>query len=90
MIPKKDRELKKRRGISFNDIIELFSNRYYLESNDEPYEGQWKAIGFVQGNLWTLIFDECSDDLGELRWLVTFWPAEKDEQERFYKCQKEK
>lgn len=88
--PDKDQELRKRRGIGFEEVAEVFSHPYYLEPNDEPYDGQWKAIGYVGSKLWTLVFDDCFDELGELRWLATFWPAEKDEQERFFTCQKEK
>ena len=83
--PEKDDELIGRRGIGFEEVMSLFLSPYYVEPNDTPYEGQWKAVGFVDRKLWTLIYEDLTDDIGPLRWLVTFWPSDKVEQERYFK-----
>lgn len=70
----KDAELKKRRGIGFMDVSKLFERKHLIALKTDDPE-QYFAIGWVKNKLWTVVFEDSEDDLGALRWLVTFWPS---------------
>lgn len=78
--PAKDAELRQRRGIGFDNVVEVFAGVHVVDMKSDDPE-QYRAIGWFQGKLWTIIFEDIEDDLGALRWLVTFWPATKSERE---------
>jgi len=86
--PAKDAELRQRRGgVGFDDVVEVFRGVHLVTlKNDDPE--QYRATGWCQGKLWTVIFEDIDDDLGTLRWLVTFWPATKNEREEYERAQK--
>lgn len=72
-----------RRGLSFIKIQEIFNRQYYLDQkNDDPE--QFRAIGFVDNKMFTLIFESREDDDGEYYHLITYWPSTKTEKELFY------
>ena len=70
----KNLELKfnsKRGGIGFNEVKELFNSPYVeLKKNDNPL--QMLAIGWVNTNLYSLVYEFREDDEGELLYFVTF------------------
>ena len=79
----KDAELKKRRGVGFEDVVSIFFKTHYWElKNDDPE--QYLAIGELDGRFWSVVYEEWEDELGELVWLVTFWPSTPKEVERYY------
>ncbi len=80
----KDAELQKRRGVGFEDVVSIFFNTHYWElKNDDPE--QYLAIGERDDRFWSVVYEELEDELGELVWLVTFWPSTAKEVERYYR-----
>ena len=81
---KKNEKLLKERGAGFGVVVELFDHPYHLsQKNDDPE--QWRAIGWAQGKLMTLIFEEREDEAGPYYWLVTFWSSTKTERGLYHK-----
>ena len=63
-----------KRGIGFEQVQELFFHPYYLDQrSDLPI--QYRAIGWVGGRLYSLIFEVRHDAEGEFYHLVTLWRA---------------
>jgi uncharacterized DUF497 family protein len=54
--PRKSKWLRTNRGIGFEEAQEIFSHTYYLDQRIDAPE-QYRAIGWVEDRLWTLIFD---------------------------------
>jgi uncharacterized DUF497 family protein len=79
--PRKSRRLRSnpRRGIGFEEAQEIFSHPFSLDHRLEAPEQQ-RAIGWVAGRLYTLIFEVREDTEGEYYHLVTLWKATKQEQ----------
>jgi uncharacterized DUF497 family protein len=78
---RKSKVLRKnpKRGIGFEEAQEIFSRPYYLDQRiDEPE--QWRAIGWVNEQLYSLIFEIREDREGEYYHLVTLWRATKEEE----------
>lgn len=71
-----------KRGIGFEEAQELWTHRYYLDQRGDDPE-QYRAIGWVKGKLYSIIFEVREDDDGEFCHLVTLWKATKEE-ERLY------
>lgn len=82
--PDKSTLIKKnpKRGIDFEEVQEIFEH-YYHESqkNDDPT--QYRVIGWVKGQLFSLIYEVRYDDLGEYYHLVTLWKATKEERKLY-------
>ncbi len=63
-----------KRGIGFEEAQEIFEHPYYCDERvDLPV--QQRAIGWVKGRLYTLIFEIREDAEGEFYHLVTLWKA---------------
>ena len=78
----KDQELQRRRGKGFADIVALLGKPHAVREN-ETYDNQFQAIGWVEGTLYTLIFEIFEEDEGGLLWLINFWPSTKSEREYY-------
>lgn len=73
-----------RRGIGFEEAQEIFSHPYYLDQrSDLPI--QYRAVGWVKGRLYTLIFEVREDRQGEYYHFVTLWKATHEEQQLYAK-----
>jgi uncharacterized DUF497 family protein len=71
-----------KQGIGFEEAIELWSHLYYLdERSDNPT--QYRAIGWVRGELYSVIFEMREEQAEEIFHLVTLWKSTKEE-ERLY------
>jgi uncharacterized DUF497 family protein len=68
-----------KRGIGFEEAREIFSQAYYLDQRSDLSE-QFRAIGWVQGLLYSLIFEMREDEEGEFYHLATLWKATREEQ----------
>ncbi|HEY6348256.1 MAG TPA: BrnT family toxin [Candidatus Angelobacter sp.] len=81
---RKSRQLREnpRRGIGFEEAQEIFSHPYYLDQRLEIPE-QHRAIGWVGGRLYSLIFEVREDRQGQYYHLVTLWKAIKEERELY-------
>jgi uncharacterized DUF497 family protein len=82
--PRKSRRLRQnqRRGIGFEEAQEIFSRPYYLDQRSDLPE-QYRAIGWVGGRLFTVIFEVREDAEGEYYHLVTLWRSTSQEQELY-------
>lgn len=81
---RKNKELVARRGISFEQVKVLFCRPHHIEPRGSDYPGQEIAIGYVGRKLWTVVFEDIEDDIGPLRWLVTYWPSEPHEKRKYH------
>ena len=80
--PSKREQLKKKRGIDFDEVQELFYGPYYLDKIlDDPE--QWVAIGWVKGLLWSVVYEEREDQEGVYYHLVTLWKSTKAERLKY-------
>ncbi|MFP4419336.1 MAG: hypothetical protein ACLFRG_02210 [Desulfococcaceae bacterium] len=77
---KKSEQIKKnpKRGIGFDDVQEIF-NHYYYENLRRDDPAQYSATGWVQGKLYTVIYEQRFDNEGLYYHLVTLWKATKQE-----------
>ena len=67
-----------KRGIGFDEAKEVFRHPYYLDQRaDRP--GQFRAIGWVKGRLYSVILEIREDKGGEYYQLVTLWKATTEE-----------
>lgn len=69
----KSKQLKKnpKRKIGFEEIKEIWLHPYYEDQRSDDPE-QYRAIGWVKGKLYSVIFEIREDDEGEYYHLVTF------------------
>jgi uncharacterized DUF497 family protein len=71
-----------RRGFSFDKVAQLFEHPYFLDQkNDDPE--QFRAIGFVDDKMITLIFEVREDAKGEFYHFVTYWPSTTTERKLY-------
>jgi uncharacterized DUF497 family protein len=71
-----------KRGVGFEEAQEVFSHPYYLDQRSDLPE-QYRAIGWVGEQLYTVIFEVREDEEGECYHLVTLWKATKQEQQLY-------
>jgi uncharacterized DUF497 family protein len=71
-----------RRGIGFEEAQGIFEHPYYQDQRADDPE-QYRAIGWVKGRLFTVIFEIREDRLGEYYHLVTLWQATKQERKLY-------
>lgn len=67
-----------RRGIDFQDVQALWQQPYYLDQRSEAPE-QFRAIGWVNGKLYSVIYEVRDDAQGEYYHLITLWKATFEE-----------
>jgi uncharacterized DUF497 family protein len=82
--PAKNLELIRRRGISFEEVKAIFLKPHFVDARGGDYPGQSIAIGRHKEKLWTIVFEDIEDDLGSLRWLITFWPSTPQEKRKYH------
>jgi uncharacterized DUF497 family protein len=82
--PKKSALLKRnpKRGIDFHEAQQIWENPYYLDQRSEVPE-QYRAIGWVNGRLFSVIFEIREDEEGEIYHLVTLWKSTREEQKLY-------
>ena len=71
-----------KRGVGFEEAQEMFSHPYYLDQRSDLPE-QYRAVGWVGGDLYTVIFEVREDKDGEYYHMVTLWKATKQEQKLY-------
>ena len=71
-----------RRGIGFEEAQEIFSHPYYLDQRSDMPE-QYRAIGWVDQRLYSLIFEVRGDRESEYYHLVTLWKATREERQLY-------
>ena len=82
--PKKSDELRKnpRRSVGFEEAQEIWTHPYYLDCRSDMPE-QYRAIGWVNGQLYSVIFEVAEDADGEYHHLITLWKATKEERKLY-------
>jgi uncharacterized DUF497 family protein len=77
----KSKKLRKdpRRKIGFNEVKEIWTHYHYIDCRFDDPE-QCRAIGWVKGKLYTVIYEVREDDEGEYYHLVTLWKSTKQEE----------
>ena len=67
-----------KRRIGFEEAQEIFEHPYYEDfRSDDP--DQYRAIGWVQGEMYSIIYEVREDDEGEYLHLVTLWKSTREE-----------
>ena len=72
----------RKRGTGFEEAQEIFSHPYYLDQRSDLPE-QYRAIGWVGEQLYSIIFEVREDDNGEYYHLVTLWKATQHERKLY-------
>jgi len=67
-----------KRGIDFYEVQEIWSHPYYEDFRSDGPE-QFRAIGWVKGKLYSVIFEVREDAEGEFCHLITLWKSTKEE-----------
>jgi uncharacterized DUF497 family protein len=81
---RKSRSLKwnSKRGINFEEAQELWTHPHYLDQRSDNPE-QYRAIGWVQGRLISIVFEVREDIKGEYYHLVTLWRSTREERKLY-------
>jgi uncharacterized DUF497 family protein len=80
--PEKSRETERKHGVSLEDAQAIFDQVYLVDQkNDDPE--QFRAIGWCNGRLCSVIFEIRRDSGGEYHHLVTAWRATKEEEQSY-------
>jgi len=81
---KKSNRLRKnsKRAIGFEEVQEIWTHPYYLDCRSDVPE-QFRAIGWVKGELYSVIFEVREDAEDEYHHLITLWKATKEEQKLY-------
>ena len=78
--PEKSRQLRanSKRAIGFEEVQALFESVHITDQrSDDPV--QFRAIGWVGGVIYSVIYEVRQDEDGEFHHLVTLWKATKEE-----------
>lgn len=68
----------RRRGVGFEEAQALWYGPHCFEPRCDDPE-QWRAIGWIEARLFSVIYEEREDSLGPYLHLVTLWPATAEE-----------
>lgn len=78
----KSREVLRKHGVSLEEAQEIFDQAYLVDrKNDDPE--QFRAIGWSQGHLCSVIFEVRRDAGGEFYRLVAAWNATQQEEQAY-------
>ncbi len=82
--PGKSKRLKAnpKRGIGFEEAQMLFEREHIVDGRFDDPE-QFRAIGWVSGTLYSIIYEVLQDAEGEFYHLVTLWKATKEERRAY-------
>lgn len=80
----KSQKLKadRRRKIDFTEVQEIWSHNHYVDCRSDVPE-QYRAIGWVKGKLYSVIYEVRQDSQGEYLHLVTLWKSTNREEELY-------
>ena len=78
----KSRRLRTKRGIGFEEAQELFYAPHFVDLLAGEPE-QWVAIGWVHAKLYTVVFEERTDQDGPFCHLVTLWRSTTQERKLY-------
>ena len=75
-------EANPERGIGFEEVQALFGAEHITDKRSDDPE-QFRAIGWVSGTLYSVIYEVRQDADGEFYHLVTLWKATKEERRAY-------
>lgn len=78
----KNLEVQRKHGVSLEEAQEIFDQAYIIDRKSDNSE-QYRAIGWSQGRLCSVIFDIRRDRQGEYYRLVTAWKATRHEEHAY-------
>jgi len=80
----KSKHLRKnsKRGIGFEEVQEIFHHPYYEDCRSDDPE-QFRAIGWVEEKLYSVIYEVREDEEGEYYHLITLWKATSQEEKLY-------
>ena len=67
-----------KRRIGFEEAEEIWTHPYYEDFRSDDPE-QFRAIGWVDGKLYSIIFEVRQDNQGDYYHLVTLWKSTSEE-----------
>lgn len=70
------------RGIGFEEVQVLFKAEHITDRRSDDPE-QFRAIGWVDGTLYSVIYEVRQDQEDEFYHLVTLWKATKEERKAY-------
>ena len=73
-----------KRGIGLDDVQAVWNGPYYLDQRSDVPE-QYRAIGWVDNILFSVIFEVREDETGVYFHLITLWKATREEHELYEK-----
>ncbi len=73
---------KAKRRAGFEEVTEIWKHPYYEDCRSDDPE-QFRAIGWVRGKLYSVIYEVREDEAGEYYHFVTLWKSTREE-ERLY------
>jgi len=79
---KKDREVKRKHGVSLTEAKEIFDQVYLVDQRSDDPE-QFRAIGWCGDRLCAVIFEIRHDPEGKYYHLVTAWKATVEEEQSY-------
>jgi uncharacterized DUF497 family protein len=82
--PEKSRKLRANpdRGIGFEEAQALFESEHITDRRCDDPE-QFRAIGWVDGTFYSVIYEVRDDNVGEFHHLVTLWKATREERRAY-------
>ena len=80
--PEKNREVKRKHGVSLKEATEIFDQVYIVDRKSDAPE-QFRAIGWCEGRLCSVIFEITLDSEGEYYHLVTTWKSTGQEEQSY-------
>jgi uncharacterized DUF497 family protein len=78
----RSRSVKQKHGVSLKEAQSIFDQVYLVDGKSDDPE-QFRAIGWCQGSLCSVIFEVRHDSDGEYCRLITAWKATKEEQQSY-------
>ena len=82
--PEKSKRLRANpeRGIGFEEAQRLFETDHIVDRRSDDPE-QFRAIGWIAGTMYSVIYEVRADHGGEFYHLVTLWKATKEERKAY-------
>ncbi|MGY2048808.1 BrnT family toxin [Methylobacterium sp. JK268] len=84
--PLKEAEVRARRGHGFSAPVRIFLDRTVEWEDDREDYGEIRmiAVGRAEGRFWTVVYTDREDADGPFRWIITAWPSDRRERERWH------
>jgi uncharacterized protein len=83
----KEAEVRAERGHGFGVPVRIFAGRTVEWPDDNHGDDdafQMIAVGRAEGRIWTVVYEDRVDGNGFYRWIITAWPSERWERERWH------